>query len=452
MKKFIGVLAVMMFVITSFAQDFKKVQTSIIIAQFDAAKTEYDKIIAKKPTLATTADGFYWAARIYSGLNKDAVKNPNAYAEMKKNLDAYITADPKFVVAKENGQDPFFDVYTKSFKEGVTGFNSKDWKVAAENFSNAVYYSDFIFSNGWANSKQPFDTTSLVYAGYSNQNAGNVDKTLEYYQRLINAKVKNPEYADLYRYTLVQFTNKKDKANFDKNLAAAEEAYPKESWAEYKTDYIDKSYTIDEKVKLYDEITATGKLTEVEYQMYGDMFMAGKTEDAAASEKYILKAAESYKKAFEINPNNYAVAFNIGIAFYNQFIVLDEQTSTNIKNLQNLNANKGVAPKDPKKKAAFDAAFKHSVDSLKALNVALEAPTLAKADGAIEWVTKAFNVIKDKENLVRAERNVAGRSVDFLATLYAYKRDKARSKDPKKMDEYDAQYNIYDKLHDKYNK
>jgi hypothetical protein len=131
---------------------------------------------------------------------------------------------------------------------------------------------------------------------------------------------------------------------------------------------------------------------------------------------------------------------------------LDEQTSTNIRNLQNLNANKGVAPKDPKKKAAFDAAFKHSVDSLKALNIALDGPIQTKVDGAIEWVTKAFNVIKDKENLVRAERNVAGRSVDFLATLYAFKRDKARGKDPKKMDEYDAQYNIYDKLHDKYNK
>ena len=70
---------------------------------------------------------------------------------------------------------------------------------------------------------------------------------------------------------------------------------------------------------------------------------------------------------------------------------------------------------------------------------------------AIEWITKAFNVIKDKETLVRAERNVAGRSVDFLTTLYAFKRDKARGKDQKAMDAYDALYNTYDKLHDKYN-
>ena len=71
-------------------------------------------------------------------------------------------------------------------------------------------------------------------------------------------------------------------------------------------------------------------------------------------------------------------------------------------------------------------------------------------DLAIEWIDKAFNVIKDKEKLERGEKNVAARSVDFLATLYAYKRDKARGKDQKASDEFDAKFNIYDKLHDKY--
>lgn len=451
MKKFIGVFAVMMFVITSFAQDFKKVQTNILINQFDAAKSEFDKVVAKKPTLATTAEGHYWAARIYSGLYKDAVKNPNAFAELKKNLEAYIPLDPTFALAKENGQDPFFDIYINSFKEGASGFNTKSWKEAADHFANAVMYSDIIYQNGWSTSKQPFDTTALIYAGYGNQNAGNVDQTLVYYKRLMDAKVNTAELLDVYRYVLIQLTTKKDKASFEKYLAISESAYPTESWAEFKTEYIDKSYTIDEKVALYDQITSTGKLTEVEYQMFGDMFMAGKTEDAAASEKYILKAANAYKMAFEMNPKNFAAAFNIGIAFYNQYIVLDEQNSKNIRALQALNANKPAAPKDPIKKKNFEAAFKAQVDSIKRLNAALDAPIQEKVDNAIEWITKAFNVIKDKETLVRAERNVAGRSVDFLATLYAFKRDKARSKDPKASDAYDVQFNNYDKLHDKYN-
>ena len=57
MKKFMGVLAVMMFVTTSFAQDFKKVQANILLSQFDNAKAEFDKVIAKKPSMAATPEG-----------------------------------------------------------------------------------------------------------------------------------------------------------------------------------------------------------------------------------------------------------------------------------------------------------------------------------------------------------------------------------------------------------
>ena len=147
---------------------------------------------------------------------------------------------------------------------------------------------------------------------------------------------------------------------------------------------------------------------------------------------------------------NFAAAFNIGIGYYNQFSALDEKVGENIKALQALNANRPPAPKDPKKKAAFDAQTKAQQDSVKKLNKVLEAPIKEKLDGAIEWIEKAYGVIKDKQKLERAEKNVASRSVDFLATLYAYKRDKARGKDQKAYDEFDAKFNQYDKLHEKY--
>lgn len=450
MKRILAVLVLIVAFQVTKAQDFKKVQTNMIIGQYDAAKTEYDKVIAKKPAAATTAEGYYWKAKIYSGYNKDATKNPDAYAQVKLAIEEYIKLDKGFAIAKENGQDPFFDVYLRSFKDGVAAFNTKNWKDAARNFETAVEYSDVIFTNGWSTSKQKFDTTSLVYAGYSNQNANNVDKTLTYYKRIADAHISSPEYIDVYRYVLVKLSDKKDKANFDAYLKIAEESYPKENWNEYATDFIDKNYTMEQKITLYDERVAAGKLTEVDYQMFGDMFMTSKSDDVNNG-KYVAKAAEAYKKAFEMNPKNYAAAFNIGIASYNQFIALDEKNGDNIRALQNLNANKPVAPKDPKKKLAFDAAFKVQQDSIKKLNVALEPSIKEKVDASIIWITKAFEVIKDKEKLDKAEKNVAGRSVDFLATLYAYKRDKARGKDQKASDEFDAKFNTYDKLHDKYN-
>jgi hypothetical protein len=291
-----------------------------------------------------------------------------------------------------------------------------------------------------------------MYAGFANQNAGNTDQTVIYYKRLIDANIKTADVMDVYKFVLLQYIGKKDKANFDALLAITEAAYPKENWFDFKSEYIEKNYSMDEKIKLYDEQVAAGTINETECLMFGDAFMTGKSEEAsaAANETYVLKAADAYKRAFSLNNKNYAAAFNAGISYYNQFTMLDEKTGENIRSLQTLNANKPAAPKDPKKKLAFDAAFKAQQDSIKKLNIALEPKIKEKVDASIEWIEKAFNSLKDKEKVERIEKNILSRSVDFLATLYSYKRDKSRGKDQKASDEFDAKFNYYDKLHDKY--
>jgi hypothetical protein len=60
------------------------------------------------------------------------------------------------------------------------------------------------------------------------------------------------------------------------------------------------------------------------------------------------------------------------------------------------------------------AGFKAQVDSIKRLNAALDAPTQEKVDNAIEWITKAFNVIKDKEKSLVALINI----ISFKKRIY----------------------------------
>ena len=453
MKKLLGFLTILFAMHTVQAQDFDKVKTNLLLGKTDDAKADYDKILTKKANLVGTAAAYYWKSKIYSAYHKDPVKYPNAYNESKKALDEYIKAEPSLQLAKDNGQEPFFDVYIKCFKSGVDSFNVKAWKGAAEYFASVVKYSDIIFTQGWASSKQKFDTTAIIYAGYSNQNAGNLDETIFYYKKLVDNKVATPELLDVYRYLLIQLTERKDKVQFDTYLAMSAAAYPNESWVEYSTEYIDKNLSIDEKVEMFDKLVAVGSISELESQTFGDMFMAGKSAEGVSQEnanKYIAKASEAYKKAYSMNNKNFAAAFNAGISYYNAFSVLDEKVSINLKALQTINSTKPVAPKDPKKKAAFDAFYKAKIDSVRKINTGLEAPIKENVDAAIEWIDKAFNVIKDKEKLERIEKNVALKSVDFLATLYGYKRDKARGKDQKAFDEFDAKFNIYDQLHDKY--
>ncbi len=460
MKKWIGALFLVTLMQTAFAQDFKKVETSLLLNNFEAAKTEYDKAVAKKASLETTAEGYYWKSKIYAGLAKDpAAKYPDAVEKLYKSLEDYIKADPEYALAVKFGQEPFFEVYIKSFKDGVAAFGEKKWKDAAANFDRGVFLSDIIFTKSWSSNKQPFDTTTLMYAGYSNQNAGNIDLTLKHYQRMIEANMKAPELLDIYKYVLIQYIDtayfkNKDfkKTQFEKYYVFAEKAYPEEKWFEFRADYIDKNLNAAEKVAAFDAQVGNNSLNETECQMYGDMFMSARNEENLPEEKanfYLDKAADAYMKAYNMNNQNFAAAFNVGISYYNQYTALDDQFGNNIRALQQLNTNKPPAPKDPKKKLAFDAKFKAQQDSIKKLNLALDAPMKAKVDQAIEWIENAFNIIKDKPTLTRSEKNVAARSVDFLATLYSSKRDKNRA-NQKVYDELDAKFNKYDQLHDKY--
>lgn len=71
-------------------------------------------------------------------------------------------------------------------------------------------------------------------------------------------------------------------------------------------------------------------------------------------------------------------------------------------------------------------------------------------DQAIEWLTKSYEVLKAKGNLSGTEKSVANKAVDWLANLYAYKRDKARGKDAKVYDANDAKFKEFDALHGKF--
>jgi hypothetical protein len=82
MKKIIGLLCLLTFTQMLFAQDFKKVQGILLLKKFDAAKIEYDKLVTKNATLATTPDGVYLKAFIHDGLAKDSLlskKFPTAF-------------------------------------------------------------------------------------------------------------------------------------------------------------------------------------------------------------------------------------------------------------------------------------------------------------------------------------------------------------------------------------
>lgn len=439
------------------AQDMKKVESNFLLNRVEDAKTEIEKVVAD-PKNAAKPEVLYWKAKIYAAVYKDAKlseKFPSMDQDVKDAMQKYIAADPAFAVAKAKGADLFFDVYGTSFQKGVKLFNEKKWSDAAGYFETAIAYIDEIIKNKWTNSNIAFDTTALLYTGYSLQNANKLEGASKYYGKLADNKVKGEGYIEVYRFLVVYYTNTNNKAQFDKYLALAKEVYPKEMpWDEFEMDFIDKNYDLAKKSAMYDKDDAAGTMTEKQYLQFGDLFVNVKNKekghlDSAQIAGYTLKAADAFKKAFAKNPNQSLAAFNVGIIYYTIFGEYDDQYSANIRAMRQLNSNKPVE-KDPKKKAAAEAALKQQMDPLKKANADLEKPLFDNIDASIEWLAKSYNILKDKADRTAVEKSVINKSVDFLANLYGYKRDKVRGKDAKAYDAYDAKYKEFDALHGKF--
>lgn len=439
------------------AQDFKKVQSTVLLGRFEDAKTEIDKMMAD-PKAAVKPEALYWKAKIYAVIYKDeklAAKFPGIEKDAKDAMQKYMASDAGYAQVKDKGADPFFDIYGTSFGKGVKLFNEKKWAEAAGYFETSITYIDEIIKNKWTNSNIAFDTTALLYTGYSLQNASKPDEAAKYYSKLADNKVKGEGYIEVYRFLVVHYSNTNNEALFNKYLALAKEVYPTQMpWDEFEVDFIDKNYDLAKKTALYDKEDAAGTLTEKKYLQFGDLFINVKNKekdhlDSAKLAAYTLKAADAFKKAYAKNNAQSLAAFNVGVIYYTIFGEYDDRYANNIRALQQLNSNRPVE-KDPKKKAAADAKFKEQTDPIKKANTDLEKPLNENIDISIEWLTKAFNILKDKSDRTNVEKSVINKTVDFLANLYGYKRDKVRGKDAKAYDAFDAKYKEFDALHSKY--
>ena len=192
-------------------------------------------------------------------------------------------------------------------------------------------------------------------------------------------------------------------------------------------------------------------MSGAKYLQYADVFVNIPKDDKAKMDSLTLdqyqhKGLEAFKKAAAKDTTDGIAYFNAGIIYYNIYGVYDDRAIENRKALQELNASH-VVEKDPKKKPAAEAKFKEQADAVKKLNLDLEKPMTEAVDGCIFYIEASYNILKNKKDPNNVEKTCLRKSVDFLANMFAVKRDKARGIDPKAYDAYDVKYNFYDKLH-----
>jgi hypothetical protein len=461
MKKFLmlAVMAISVHVLQAQDKQFSKVSTVFILNQIENAKVEIDKAMTD-PKAQAKAEGWLWKARVYAELYFSEAWRPKYPGCDNIALEAfkkYESLDPtyKMVADPSIAWRPLDLIYVTSFGGGRKFFDAKEWDSAFTTFEKAAYLGDVIIKNNLRGNGAKIDTISVLYTAYAAQNGKREAEASRYYEKFADLKIGGKDFQDAYTYILVHASNIKNSEKFYKYLNIAKELYPDGDWDDYEFDFIGKNLTTAEKVALFEKEDANGTLSARKYLLYGQMFTDLSRDDKVDADSllkssYEHKALTAFKKAFEKDGRLGIAAFNAGVIYYNEFGIYEERQNNNRRALQELNANKPPAEKDPKKKAAADAKFKEKTDAIKKLNADLEKPLLDAVDNTITWLEKAFTVYKDADITDRTTKNILKNSVQWLANSYMYKREKVKGKDVKAYDAYDAKYKEYDLLYEKY--
>lgn len=438
-------------------KEFEKVSTYAMIGKNEDAKLELDKAIAD-PETAALPEAQFWKYKIYAAFAKDealSAKYPGALLIADEAFAKYAAADPAVsLVSGSNSTQSVFDVYGLFNKKAINAYNTKVYDSAGFFFGKSAEYLDVIIKNKWTDAKISFDTTSILYAGAAYESAKLPKMAAKFFGRLVESKVGGEGYMGLYRFMMLQAIEEKSRPSFDKYLRLAKEVYPSENWDDFETEFLTKAYTLKEKVSFFDQQDADGTLTVQQYIMFGEAFANLAPEDKEALDSaqqlyYQNKAIYAFKKASEKQPKDGLAAYNVGVLSFNEFSFYDDRIRDNRRKLQEYNANR-VIEKDPKKKAASDAKQKEFAANIQKANTELEKSALDYANQSIQFLEKAYNNFKEKGELSKIEKTSLNRTVDFLATLFQYKRDKSRGKDVKAYDEFDAKFKLYDEMHGKF--
>ncbi len=418
-KTFLSILIAVSGILV-YAQNYNAVTINYLGGKFEDAKKEVDKLMTDSKA-QENAESDLWKLKVYSELYADSVlhkKYPDAGKEAFDALNKYIAKEPTLAKLKEDGLRSISLLYGQSFNYGRDLFKKEDWANSFNQFQMCQQLSEFIGKNGLnTNGKYTIDTTVVLYAAYAAQNSGKLPEAASRYKSLANWKVRDKEYEDIYKFVIDYDMRQKDEASFKKYLALAKELYPNDMslWNQFEMNYMSSTSSLTDIIAKYKTEDAAGNLKEDAYITYAESFASpDKTQlsklDSNQQNELKSVAADAFIKAFNLN-NNGLYAFNAGVLYYN------------------------LRGEDAKLKPLREEVIKQQHEM---------------ATKATEWLEKSYDILKAKGTREKNESNSLNRSVDYLANLYLWKRDKSRGSNTKDYDAFDTKYKLYDSEHDKY--
>ncbi len=460
MKKITLTVAAALFTASLFSQDklFTEVEKKYLTKDIKNAKQLIDQAIAN-PQYTNSAEFWLWKSTLDAVVAQDEKLNASCPTCIQTSYEAfkkYEALEPNYKLLSEIpfSWKPLGILYNDNYNKGAKAFKEKDYENAFAGFDRCVEMTKIMMARDLRQNGGALDTIPFLYAGYSAQNAKKIPEAVKYLTFLADKKYAVKEDAEMYKLLLTDFIDLKDKANFDKYLAIAQEIFPTEDYKAYKLEYMNRNSNLDEKLKVYSEEDAKNTLNGDDYIYFGSMFSQHSKEEKETLDKDITrklmihgKAREAFAKAYKLT-NNELMAYNVGLLYYTEYSAYDDMQRDNVKKLQEINATKTVE-KDPKKKAAADAKIKEQTEPIKKANAELEVKMIDITNNSIEWFEKTVTLLKDKADKSKVEKTSLKNAVNNLTNLFNYRMDKARGKDVKAFDAAEAKFKYYDDMYNK---
>jgi len=305
----------------TYAQKLEDVQEKISKGKYGEAKEKLDKFF-EDPKNANNANAFYYKGVINNYFAQTDSAGTLSYDAANEAFNAYKKAlelDPKNALMTIEQNMGLFQLFDLHYNKAVREYNNKTYDKAYRTFINAITVQDYLKSKEFTlpNYAPPLLDTQLINLTASSAYlAKQPDVAIPYFERLANAKVKDPEFKEVYALIAQYYLNKNDQANANKYLALGKELYNDDDYwlsLEFSTPELDEfNKQID---KIRDDLDQATDANRAELQKQLD----------AAQDKQREAKLKRYEELMQKYPNNGTLAMDYTIESFNNTYVWDKK-------------------------------------------------------------------------------------------------------------------------------
>ena len=264
----------------------------------DKARVDIDKAIVNEKT-SGKAKTWYTRGEIYQGMLESPIygKQLRVGEGLQKSYESYTKTIELDTKTGEFGKQAVLKVeslYGQAFNEAVTSYNAKDYDKA-------------IASYKLASQIKPQDTTAVLYSAYASEAKQDFVGARASYNQLLGMNYKS---VTLYSRLLQMAKQEKDNVGAAKILQQALVAYPtnKAFMLEDLNMSLASGKGDDALGKINKSIAADPSNSNL-YAVRGSLYDTQKKSELAVAD---------YRKAVELDANNFDAQFNLGVYNYNR--------------------------------------------------------------------------------------------------------------------------------------